>query len=318
MTKSPKIYDNGIYKENLKQRDDIITFLAENRVYPILKKGKITFLKRKKIPFFELYEKDIIDNLGLKSSDDCNILRKDIQKRLEEIKTNKPIKKWIKEERPRELLIKNGAEKLNNAKLLAILLRTGNEGESAEELGRKLLNKFGGLREIDSAGIKDLCSIYGIGEAKATQIKAAFELGKRMMREVAEKRTKIRGVSDVIDYVAGYYSPYLRDAKKEFFNVILLDSGNKPIKNIEIGRGGLEASVVDIREILRESSNEGAASIILVHNHPSGETEPSGEDINTTKRIKEACNLIGVRVLDHIIIGNEITDYVSLMERGLV
>jgi len=129
---------------------------------------------------------------------------------------------------------------------------------------------------------------------------------------------KIKGITDVINYVASYYSPYLRDAKKEFFNIILLDSGNKPIKNIDIGRGGLEASIVDIREILRESSNEGAASIILVHNHPSEETEPSGEDINTTKRIKEACSLIGVRVLDHIIIGKEISEYVSFMERGLI
>jgi|Deesub1362A_J573_1020465.scaffolds.fasta_scaffold02383_7 DNA repair protein RadC len=312
-----KIRKNG---SNLLFRNqiEIINFLAENRAYPVFRKGNVYFIKRKKNPFFDRYKGEIIEKLGLKTEEDCRKLRNKIKELTRSRRTNRPIKKWVEGERPREMLIKHGADRLNSAKLLAIILRTGNEGESAEDLARRLLNIYGSLRAIDSASIKDLCKINGIGMAKAAQIKAALEIGKRLVREDAEKRSKIKSVSDVVDYVFDYYSPYLRDAKKEFFNVILLDSGNKPIKNLEISKGGLETSVVDIREIVRESSKEGAASLILVHNHPSGEVEPSGEDIRVTKRIVEACSLIGVRVLDHVILGKNKGDYVSFLERGLL
>ena len=298
---------------------ELLKFLALNRAYPFCtESGRIYFVKGNRIS--DRFKQYIIEKLNLKTEKDCKRIREAIKEEIlkSELRLNKPIKKWVKEERPREMLVKHGAENLSTAKLLAIILRTGSEGISAEDLARKLLNHFGSLRAIDSASITELCEIEGVGIAKATQIKAAMEIGKRLMREKAEKMKKIKDVRDVIGYVFDYYFPYLRDAKKEFFSVILLDSGNKPIRNLELSKGSLDASTVDVREIVREASREGAASVILVHNHPSGEAEPSVEDIKVTKRIAEACNLIGVRVLDHVIIGRNKEDYVSFLERGLL
>ena len=130
---------------------------------------------------------------------------------------------------------------------------------------------------------------------------------------IAEKKAM-----SVINYVAEYYGPYLRDAKKESFNVIFLDIKNKPIHNIEISKGSINASVVDPKEIIKEATLKSASSIILVHNHPSGDTEPSSEDINLTNRIIDACNLVGIKVLDHIIIGKNKEDYYSLASAGLI
>lgn len=233
-------------------------------------------------------------------------------------RTTKPIKKWIKDERPREMLIDKGAENLNIAKLLAILLRTGGEGISAEDLARKLLNDFGSLRALDSASVSDLQDVDDVGIAKASQIKAALELGKRLMKERAHKKRKIGTLKDVIGYVSDYYTPYLRDSKKEIFNIILLDGRNKPIKNIELSKGSLTTSVVDPKEIIKEATKESATAIILVHNHPSGEVEPTSEDIETTRQVLEACNVVGIKVLDHIIIGKNEEDYFSFLEKGFI
>jgi len=145
-----------------------------------------------------------------------------------------------------------------------------------------------------------------------------LELGKRLYREKAEKKRKITNVQDVILYVSEYYAPYLRDAKKEFFNVILLDSRNKPIDHIEISSGSITASVVDPKEIIKEATMKSASAIILVHNHPSGEPDPSQDDINITNQIARACDLVGVKVLDHIIIGKNNDDFVSLLDKGLM
>ncbi len=122
----------------------------------------------------------------------------------------------------------------------------------------------------------------------------------------------------MISYVAEYYGPYLRDAKKEFFHVILLDIKNKPIGNVEISKGSFNATVVDPKEIIKEATLRSAASIILIHNHPSGETAPSSEDIDLTNRINQACNLVGIKVLDHIIIGKNEEDYLSFAKAGLI
>ncbi len=143
-------------------------------------------------------------------------------------------------------------------------------------------------------------------------------MGKRFYREEAEKKIKIKSAEDVIMYVSDYYAPYLRDKKKEFFNVILLDTRNKVIDNIEISKGSSTASVVDPKEIIREAIMKSASSIILAHNHPSGDAEPSKDDIETTHRIVEACNVVSIKVLDYIIIGRNKGDYVSLAEKGLM
>ncbi|MFP4558792.1 MAG: RadC family protein [Archaeoglobaceae archaeon] len=309
------INDNRVH---LQDRQEAIDFLVENKAYPIYRNGKIFFTGQKKNPLFNQYKDHIIQKLELNTGEDCKKVREIIKKEVKRLRNTRPIKEWVEDERPREMLIKHGPQHLTSAKLLAVILRVGNEGVSAEDLARNLLNQFGSLRAVDEASINQLCQIPGIGMAKAAQIKAAIEIGKRLMREGAEKTTKVRNVSDVVDYVFDYYSPYLKDAKKEFFNIILLDSGNKPLKNLELSKGGLETNVVDVREIIRETSKEGAASIILVHNHPSGEPEPSGEDISITKRIVEACSLVGVRVLDHIILGKDRDNYTSFLEKGLL
>lgn len=309
------INDGG---SNLQDRQEVIDFLVENKAYPIYRNGKVFFTGQKKNPLFNHYKDIIIHKLELNTGEDCKKVREIIKEEVKRSRNTRPIKEWVKDERPREMLIKYGPQHLTSAKLLAVILRVGNQGVSAEDLARNLLNHFGSLRSVDDASINQLCQIQGIGMAKAAQIKAAIEIGKRLMREGAEKRDKVRNVDDVVDYVFDYYSPYLKDAKKEFFNIILLDSGNKPIKNLELSKGGLETNVVDVREIIRETSKEGAASIILVHNHPSGEPDPSGEDINITKRIVEACNLVGVRVLDHIILGRDRDNYTSFLEKGLL
>ncbi|PIP12563.1 MAG: hypothetical protein COX49_04970 [bacterium (Candidatus Stahlbacteria) CG23_combo_of_CG06-09_8_20_14_all_40_9] len=284
----------------------------------ISKKGKVFFKYPKKGLLTDNKAREIIELLEIKTREDCEKLRNEIKNRRSLLRENRPIKKWIKEERPREMLVKNGSESLPLSKLLAIILRTGREGISAEELSKRLLNKFGALRKIDTATISEIREIEGIGLAKAAQIKAALELGKRLYKETAGRKRKIKKPDDLIEYVSEYYGPYLRDSAKEFFHVILLDIKNKPIDNVEISKGSINASVVDPKDIVKEATIRSASSIILVHNHPSGETEPSQEDKRLTKSIIDACELIGVKVLDHIIIGKNQEDYFSFAKNGLI
>jgi len=300
-------------------KKEIIDFLVGNSIYPMIsKKGKVFLKLPKKNYISEEKAKEIIKKLNIKTADDCKQIRDEVKKQVAELRENLPIKKWIKEERPREMLISSGPEFLSLSKLLAIILRTGKEGTSAEELSKRLLNKFGTLRAIDSATISEICEIDGIGPAKAAQIKAAFELGKRLYKESAIKQKKIKSPGDIIHYVAEYYGFYLRDAKKEFFNVILLDIKNKPIHNIEISKGSINASIVEPKEIIKEATIKSASSIILAHNHPSGVTEPSADDIKLTNKIIDACNFVGIKVLDHIIIGKNREDYYSFANEGLI
>jgi len=304
---------------NVVSEKEMFDFLATNSIYPMIsKKGKIFFICSKKAQLTRNRAEEIIEQLKIKTAEDCKRIRNEVKRRAAALRENRPIKEWIKDERPREMLIKYGPESLSLSKLMAIILRTGKEGTSAEELSKRLLNKFGTLREIDSSPISEICKMDGIGPAKVAQIKAALELGKRFYKESAQKQKRIKKADDVIGYVAEYYGPYLRDAKKEFFNVILLDIKNKPIHNIEIGKGSINASIVDPKEIIKEATIKSASSIILVHNHPSGDTEPSSEDINLTNRIIEACNFVGIKVLDHVIIGKNKEDYYSFAKWGLI
>ena len=222
------------------------------------------------------------------------------------------IKNWPENERPRERLAKYGAKTLSDSQLLAILLRTGNRNKNAVDLARNLLSHFGGLRALDSISFSELCSIKGIGLAKATQIKAALEIGKRFLRQKTENNKRIKTVEDVVNY----YKPYLRDLKKEVFKVMLLDGRNKMLKDVTISQGSLTASVVHPREVIKEAIKESAAALIFVHNHPSGESKPTKEDIEITHRLIKACDLVGLRVLDHIIIGND--NYTSFLDKGLI
>ena len=294
-------------------------FIVANAIYPMCsKKGKIFLRCSKKGVLTEEKTQEIINQLKFETAQDCERLRKEIKEHVNAKRENRPIKQWIEDERPRELLAKLGPEKLPLSKLLAIIIRTGKEGISAQELSKRLLNHFGSLRSIDSATIEEIRKIEGIGFAKAVQIKAALELGKRLFREQAEKRKKIKQAEDVISYVAEYHGTYLKDSTKEFFYVILLDIKNKPIENVEISMGSLNATVVDPKEIVKEASLKSAASVILVHNHPSGEATPSANDIELTNCIVQACNLVDIKVLDHIIIGKNQDDYYSFAKEGLI
>lgn len=233
-----------------------------------------------------------------------------------ERKYPKAIANWPIGERPRERLIKYGADKLSNAHLLAILLRSGVAGSSAIDIAQMLLTKFGSLRGIDTKSVTELKKIKGLGIAKIAQLKAALEIGKRLREEKTKPRKKIKTSKDIVDYCLNYFLPYLRDLKKEIFKAILLDGKNKIIKDVTISEGILTASIVHPREVIKEAIAESSAAIVLVHNHPSGESEPSKDDIEITNQLISACELVGLRVLDHIILGDD--NYYSFLNEGLI
>ena len=218
------------------------------------------------------------------------------------------------EERPREKLLKHGASALNDTELLAILLRTGTSSVSVLHLAEEVLAQYRdkGLAAIIHMVPQEIASIHGIGLAKAATIIAAVELGRRLSTRAAEKLEKIGSPDDVAHCVM----PLLRFEQREHFLVLLLDTRNRVIAMPTISIGGLSASIAEPREIFREAIQRSAASIILVHNHPSGDPEPSAEDIFLTKRMMKAGKLMGIPVLDHVIIGDD--KFISLKDEGMV
>ncbi len=260
----------------------------------------------------------IVQVLALASKGACDTVRKEVRLRVAAERTYVSIKDWAIEERPREQLAKRGADSMSNARLLAILFRTGSRGKSAEELGRDLFNRFGGWSQLDQASVEDLCDVHGVGLAKAVELKAAIEIGKRLQQGPASTMKRVTSAEDAIDYVCDRFTPQLRDAGKEFFYVVLLDIRNKVINDIEVSRGSISASVVDPADIVREACIHHASRVVLVHNHPSGECDPSKEDIDTTNKITQALKYVGIRVLDHIIVGRARQDYFSFARAGMV
>jgi DNA repair protein RadC len=226
------------------------------------------------------------------------------------------IKEWPEDERPRERLTKLGAESLSEAQLLAIVLATGDAStkQSALDLARHLLHTFGSLRGLDAASVSELCQVKGIGPAKATAIKAALELGKRLSGEPAQRKVKITGPQDVADY----YRPRLQHLRKEVFKVILLDTKHQLQKDVTVSEGSLSASLVHPREAFLPAIKESAAAVIFVHNHPSGDPTPSPEDKDLTQRLAEVGRLVGIGVLDHVIIGAGKPGYMSFRDAGLL
>jgi DNA repair protein RadC len=215
-------------------------------------------------------------------------------------------------ERPRERLQKFGAEALSAQEILAVLLGRGVSGESVMVTAQRLLAQFGSLKDIASASVEELSRVRGIGLAKAAQIKAAFELSSRLggYTEAGEGQL-IKTPEDVASLVMSR----LRGKKKEHFLALLLDTRNQLIKAAEISIGSLDASIVHPREVYKEAISASAASVIFVHNHPSGDPTASEDDIGLTKRLVEAGDIIGIDVLDHIIIGDK--KYLSLKREGL-
>ena len=220
-------------------------------------------------------------------------------------------------ERPREKLHALGAERLDTAELIAILLRTGTSGRSAIEIGRDLLAQFQTIERLAAASVEELSAIKGVGTAKAVQLKAAFALASRLPA-TREARPMLRTPRDVADRLR----EEMQHFEVEEFHVLMLDTKNRLIRDIKVSKGTLNASLVHPREVFREAIRAGAASVILVHNHPSGDPTPSGDDIRITREMMEAGRLLKIEVLDHIIIGKRDSgrteDYVSVKEMGLI
>jgi len=214
-------------------------------------------------------------------------------------------------ERPRERLQSYGPGSLSTSELLAIILRTGTKSESAINLGSRLLAQFHGLAGIARASFTDLCAMHGLGVAKAAQIKASLELGKRLMVSSPEERPQVKSPADV----ANLLMLEMGFLEQEHLRVVLLDTKNHVLGIPTIYIGSLNTSVLRVGELFREAVRANCAAVIVVHNHPSGDPTPSPEDVSITRQIVEAGKLLDVDVLDHLIIGQQ--RYVSLKERGL-
>lgn len=214
-------------------------------------------------------------------------------------------------ERPRERLKQHGAESLSTAELLAVLLRTGLQGENAVALAQRLLQSFGGLPGLHRADFAEMESTHGLGEAKAATIKAAVELGRRLHTQDPEQRMRISSPADAASLVQYEMSAL----EQEHLRAILLTTRNEVIEIAEIYRGSLNSAPVRIADVFKPAIRKNAAAIILVHNHPSGDPTPSPDDVALTKAIREAGQLLGLEVLDHIIVGQG--RFVSLKEKRL-
>ena len=228
---------------------------------------------------------------------------------------NQPIKDWPEDERPRERLLQFGEASLSEAQLLAIVLRTGDPASKANavDVARGLLDLFDNdLSAISNATVAELSQARGIGPAKGCEIKAAFELGLRRLQKQGGPfpQQQFRCSEDV----ANFYMPRFADKKREQFQVLMLDRKNRFMRDVMISQGSLDASVVHPREVFNTAIRDSAAAIICIHNHPSGDPQPSPEDRALTRRLLDAGETIGIPVLDHIIVGRNC--YVSFKDEG--
>lgn len=221
-----------------------------------------------------------------------------------------------REERPRERMLALGAEHLSNAELIALMLRTGRAGESVLALAQRVLNKTGGLRGLTDTSLEELMKIEGIGPAKAVQLLAGMELGRRISRLLTAERAVIRTPGDAAKFAAEYLMEEMRFLTQEHFVCIYLNMKNQVIQKKTIFVGSLHTSVVHPREVFKEAIRCSAASIICAHNHPSGDPTPSREDLEVTERLLDSGNMLGIELLDHVIIGDQ--RYYSMREKGII
>lgn len=220
------------------------------------------------------------------------------------------LKELPPEERPRERLLTRGRDALTDAELLAIIIRDGTRRESALDLARRLLKMYGPLRNLRERGPAELCRVKGIGPARAAQIIAALTLADRIGERKLQKGQGFTNSRAVFEH----FYPRLRYLKQEHFLCVLLDTKNRVLREVEISSGGLNAAIFQPRDVLRQAVVESAAGIILIHNHPSGDPKPSADDLHVTRRTKKACDVAGIRLLDHLVVGEE--GYVSLADTG--
>ncbi|PAB61377.1 hypothetical protein CCE28_02810 [Anaeromicrobium sediminis] len=223
------------------------------------------------------------------------------------------IKDMNKEERPREKIVNMGVNSLSNAELLAVIIRTGTKEASALDLAQRILAiDEKGIGYLQNCTIEELSKIKGIGKTKACQILSSIELGKRLARSVNKRNINIKSPKDI----ASMYMEEMRCYNKEYFKTILLNTKNKIISTELISIGTLNSSLVHPREVFVQAIRRSASSMILLHNHPSGDVSPSKEDINITKRLIEVSHIVGIEILDHIIIGDG--SYYSFKESFII
>lgn len=216
-------------------------------------------------------------------------------------------------ERPRERLLRYGVDKLSGEELLAVLISRGTSGVPVRDIAHKLLVQFGSIAAIADATIEELKRVSGIGTAKACQIKAAFELARRFQESLApDAREALTSPEAVVRLI----KPRLVERKKECFFTVLLDARNRHIRTEQVSVGSLDATIAHPREVFDPAVHDHAPSIIVVHNHPSGDPTPSNEDISLTRRLSEAGKVLGIKLLDHIIIAGE--KYYSFRAQGLL
>ena len=228
-----------------------------------------------------------------------------------------PIHQWDKSDRPREKVLRQGAGSLSDAELIALIFhsgtRTKNGPVSAVQLGRTLLREYGSLAGLARRDVRELMRVTGVGPAKAVQLLAAFEIGRRIESQQHQgERIQVCSPEDV----AGVYIPQMRDLTREVFKIALLNTANIIIGDYTVSEGGLAASIVEPRAVFRKAMLENAAAVICLHNHPSGNPEPSREDIRITRQLVEAGKLMGIPVHDHLIIAGN--TYTSMAERSLL
>lgn len=228
------------------------------------------------------------------------------------IKRNYTIKDWQPDDRPRERFAKHGPASLSDSELLAIILRTGTREKSAKDVGVELLDKFGGFSSLEKLNVSDLSKIKGIGMTKAITLAAVFEIARRIKAAPFDSKKVIRTPEDVTEH----YIPLMRGLVIEEFRVLLMSTANQIIKDVTISKGTLNASIVHPREVFKAAVSVSAASIILLHNHPSGNPNPSKEDIRITKQLVEAGKIMDIKIYDHLIIAGD--GFYSFARYGLI
>lgn len=221
------------------------------------------------------------------------------------------IKELPPDGRPREKLKALGAGSLSEAELLAIILRVGTQGESVIDLSNRLLVTYGGLIGLSRVSFTELCDVHGLGEAKACQLKAALELGRRLLLAQPEERLQVRSPADLAPLLMLEMAPL----DQETLRVVLLNTKNQVIRLVDVYKGSLNSSLVRVSEVFKEAVRVNAAAIIVAHNHPSGDPTPSPEDARVTEQIVAAGKLLEIEVLDHLVIGER--KWVSLREKRL-
>jgi len=224
---------------------------------------------------------------------------------------NYTIKELPSSERPRERLLNYGPSALSSAELLAIILRTGTQRENVVQMAHRLLIEFDGLAGLARAGASELMGHKGMGPAKVTQVKAALELGRRMLIASPDDRPQIRSPADAANLVMTEMSLL----EQEQLRVMLLDTKNRVMTTKTVYKGSLNTSMIRVGELFRDAIRANCAALIVIHNHPSGDPTPSPEDIAVTRQIFDAGRLLDIEVLDHLVIGQQ--RFVSLKERGL-